>query len=94
MVSAERTEEAEALLANGDWPHAAIVDYDLGGSEMGDAFVARLESETNRRLPTLILTGSTDPETLQLLAASGRRWLTKPADPGVLSAAVAGLVQD
>jgi signal transduction histidine kinase/ActR/RegA family two-component response regulator len=94
VVAAERTEEAETLLANGDWPDAAIVDYDLGGSEMGDAFVSRLESETNRRLPTLILTGSTDPATLQLLAASGRRWLTKPADPGILSAAVAGLIQD
>jgi CheY-like chemotaxis protein len=94
VISAERTEEAETLLANGDWPDAAIVDYDLGGEEMGDAFVARLESEKNRRLPTLILTGSTDPETLRLLAASGRRWLTKPADPGVLSAAVAGLVRD
>lgn len=94
VVSAEHTEEAEALLENGEWPDAAIVDYDLGGAEMGDEFVARVEAERNKRLPTLILTGSTDPETLRLLAASGRRWLTKPADPGVLSAAVAGLVQD
>jgi PAS domain S-box-containing protein len=94
VVSAERTEDAETLLENGEWPDAAIVDYDLGGAEMGDEFIARVEVEQNKRLPTLILTGSTDPETLQLLAASGRRWLTKPTDPGVLSAAVAGLVQD
>lgn len=94
VVSAERTEEAETLLERGEWPDAAIVDYDLGGAEMGDEFIARVEVERNKRLPTLILTGSTDPETLRLLAASGRRWLTKPADPGVLSAAVAGLVQD
>ena len=94
VVSAERTEEAETLLEKGEWPDAAIIDYDLGGAEMGDEFIARVEVERNKRLPTLILTGSTDPETLRLLAASGRRWLTKPTDPGVLSAAVAGLVQD
>ena len=42
MVSAERCEAAEALLDEGKWPDAAIVDYNLGGEEKGDAFVSRV----------------------------------------------------
>jgi len=94
VFSAERTDEAEAMLLGDNWPDAAIVDYDLGGEETGDAFIARVEADNNRVIPTLILTGSTDPETLRTLAASGRRWLTKPVDPEMLSAAVAGLMQN
>ncbi|MEC9368822.1 MAG: ATP-binding protein [Pseudomonadota bacterium] len=92
VVTAERLEDAEAILASGDWPDAAIIDYDLGCEEMGDSFIARMESAANQSLPSLILTGSTDRESLRALAASGRRWLTKPVDPEVLSAAIVGLV--
>lgn len=94
VISLERIEEAEALLSGDDWPDAAIVDYDLRHEEMGSEFVTRMETAAKRKLPTLLITGSTDPDSLKALAASGRRWLTKPVDPEVLSAAVAGLVQD
>lgn len=94
VFSTERLEEAEALLNGKDWPDAAIVDYDLRRDEMGNEFVARMETAARRKLPTLLITGSTDPDSLKALAASGRRWLTKPVDPEVLSAAVAGLVRD
>lgn len=92
VLRADWLEQAEEILAKGDWPDAAVVDYDLRKEEMGDAFVARMEEAAGRSLPTLILTGSTDPDSLRALAASGRRWLTKPVDPRILSAAVAGLL--
>lgn len=94
VFSTERLEDAEAMLKGEDWPDAAIVDYDLRRDEMGSEFVTRMETSAKRKLPTLLITGSTDPDSLKALAASGRRWLTKPVDPEVLSAAVAGLVQD
>jgi PAS domain S-box-containing protein len=93
VLQAEKPEEAETILTTGDWPDVAIVDYDLRRDEMGDAFVTRMEAVSGKPLPTLILTGSTDPDSLKALAASGRRWLTKPIDPEMLSAAVAGLIQ-
>lgn len=93
-IPAVSLDEAENLLSPEKWPDAAIVDYDLRSDEMGDAFISRLEKKHDKKLPTLILTGSTDPESLKALAASGRRWLTKPVDPDMLSAAIAGLLRD
>ncbi len=41
-----------------------------------------------RPLPFLVLSGATDGKTLKELAASGVAWLTKPADPDAIAAAI------
>ena len=58
---------------------------DLTGDETGPDFIARIEAQSGKRLPTLILTGATDAETLAELISSGRPWLTKPADPDAIT---------
>lgn len=92
-LSTEDVKDAEAILTAGKWPDVAVVDYDLQQEETGDAFISRMEAAAGKRLPTLILTGSTDPDSLAALAATGRKWLIKPVDPDMLSAAIAGLTR-
>lgn len=84
--------EAEAMLAAGFGADALVMDFDLGGAETGLDFLGRMEAKFLRTIPGLILTGGTDPTTLAAVIASGRSWLTKPADPDVVAAAIAGIV--
>jgi signal transduction histidine kinase/ActR/RegA family two-component response regulator len=83
--------EAEQKMAMLGYPDVAVVDIDLTGDESGPDFIARMEAQFGKQLPTLILTGATDAETLAGLISSGRPWLTKPADPDAISSVLAGL---
>jgi DNA-binding response OmpR family regulator len=83
--------EAEQEIAALGYPDIAVVDIDLTGDESGPDFITRIEGQFGRRLPTLILTGATDAQTLAGLIGSGRPWLTKPADPDAISSVLAGL---
>jgi signal transduction histidine kinase/ActR/RegA family two-component response regulator len=84
--------EAEGILSGGFGADALIVDFDLGCTETGLAFLGRMERKFLRKIPSLILTGGTDKTTLAAVANSGVRWLTKPADPDVLASALAAMV--
>jgi signal transduction histidine kinase/ActR/RegA family two-component response regulator len=84
--------EAEAILASGFGADAFVMDFELGGPETGLDFLARMEAKLFRKIPGLILTGGTDAATLATVIASGRSWLTKPADPDIVAAAIAGIV--
>ena len=84
--------EAEAMLSADPQIDAVILDFDLGGSETGLDFLARMERQMLRRIPGLILTGGTDTATLATVINSRLLWLTKPADPEVIAGALAGLI--
>jgi signal transduction histidine kinase/ActR/RegA family two-component response regulator len=84
--------EAEAILTSGFGADALVMDFDLGGPETGLDFLGRMEVKFLRKIPGLILTGGTDAVTLATVIASGRSWLTKPADPDIVAAAIAGIV--
>lgn len=84
--------EAEAILTSGFGADALVMDFDLGGPETGLDFLGRMEVKFLRTIPGLILTGGTDAITLATVIASGRSWLTKPADPDIVAAAIAGIV--
>ncbi len=79
---------AEKAIADGFRPDAAVVDFDLRCAERGHAAARRLAGCLGRPLPFLVLSGATDRETLKELAASGVAWLTKPADPDAIAAAI------
>jgi signal transduction histidine kinase/ActR/RegA family two-component response regulator len=82
------TLEAQAAITAGFEPDAAVVDFDLRCNERGHTAIGRLARQAGRPIPSLVLSGATDRETLTELATSGLPWLTKPADPDVIAAAV------
>lgn len=92
VAPAESVAEAEEIIMNGPWPDAAVVDVNLTSEESGPEFVARMERRFQRQLPTLVLTGGTDADTLGTLTRSGRRWLTKPAEPEHVATALGEVV--
>lgn len=86
------SETAMAAIKAGLKVDAAIVDYDLGAGETGPACLERIERELGSALPSLVLSGGTDSATMAKLVATGRPWLTKPADPDVIAETLARLV--
>ena len=86
--------EAEAKIIGQAFPDGAVIDIDLSASETGPEFISRIERKFGRALPTLVLTGATDAERLAELVNSGRRWLTKPADPDMIAAVLGELIDD
>ncbi|MGH6816657.1 MAG: ATP-binding protein [Hyphomicrobiaceae bacterium] len=83
----------EDALRRGFTADAAVVDFDLKSDESGPASIQRMERQLGRSIPTLILTGGTDRATLAAVMATGRPWLTKPADPEAIAAALVALVK-
>ena len=63
-------------------------------NEMKDGLdlIERWRRESAFGKPALIVTGSTDPQTLARLQASGTPWLTKPVALPVLRATLARLM--
>jgi signal transduction histidine kinase/ActR/RegA family two-component response regulator len=90
VLRAGSTAEAELLIRDAS-PELAVVDINLSSTEQGPEFIDRMERLIGRRLPTLVLTGATDASTLVSLVHSGRRWMTKPADPDAIARALAEL---
>jgi signal transduction histidine kinase/ActR/RegA family two-component response regulator len=92
VMLAESVAEAESLLRNATrFPDLAVVDINLSGTENGPAFIERMERQLSRRLPSLVLTGSTDSETLIGLSVGRHPWLTKPADPETIAEALSNM---
>lgn len=78
--------DAEAALHNGLVIDAAVLDFDLRGTETGLEFIKRMAAELNQDIPSVLLSGGTDSATLAMLSKSGMPWLTKPADPELIAA--------
>lgn len=83
--------EAEVAISAGLRPDVAIVDFNLGGDRTGIDILRRLE-RVNGPMPSLILTGGTDADTLSAVVATGRPWLIKPADPETVARELKELV--
>ena len=78
--------DVERALLGGLYVDAAIIDFDLRGPETGLQFINRMSERLGKTIPTLMLSGGTDSETMSILANSGKPWLTKPADPDFIVA--------
>jgi len=70
-------------------PDLLLVDLDIRGERIGIDAVRSARRRFGHGLPALIVTGSTDRETIALLSGSGLAWLTKPVAPQDLRNAVA-----
>jgi signal transduction histidine kinase/CheY-like chemotaxis protein len=67
---------------------ALVVDLNLGAGHDGLAILAEAERRAGRRLTAVMVTGSTDPQTLERLQRSGRPWLHKPVSADAIINAV------
>ncbi|WP_162914760.1 ATP-binding protein [Desertibaculum subflavum] len=79
---------AAAALSKGTPPDLVLADYNLGSGPNGLDVVRRIERQVGRRVPALVVTGATGPETLVTLKASGIPWATKPLEPATLKARI------
>lgn len=67
---------------------ALVVDLNLGAGHDGLAILAEAERRVGRKLVAVMVTGSTDPVTLERLERSGRPWLHKPVGADAIIAAL------
>ncbi|MGQ9368745.1 hybrid sensor histidine kinase/response regulator [Azospirillum sp. ST 5-10] len=92
VVAAADGVEALTLAAGlSEAPDVLVSDHRLPGPVDGIAVAAGVGARFGRHLPTVIVTGDTDPALLQDAARRGLRLLHKPIDPVRLQNAVAAL---
>ncbi len=85
--------EAGAAFDKGLVIDAAVLDFDLRGSETGLEFIKRIAAKSESDIPCILLSGGTDSATLAVLAKSGLPWLTKPADPELIAATLGAIMK-
>ena len=94
VISAPSGEEALALGESEGWRFDAIIaDHRLGAGLSGSASAAEIGQRAGRAVPTLILTGDTDPARISEVHASGFAMMHKPVAAEVLKQRLAALLQ-
>jgi signal transduction histidine kinase len=86
------TQVREDLMQLGRSPDVIISDYRLAGGCSGLEAIAALRQTFGARIPAVLITGDTAPETIQAIAASGLPLLHKPLRPAKLRAMLAHLL--
>lgn len=72
-------------------PDVLLCDFRLGDGENGVAVADALRNEFNSDIPTLLITGETNPEQIRTIAASGLAVLHKPLREDELNDAISAL---
>ena len=87
--------EALALAARGALlPDVIIADYNLPGDLTGAEVIARLRDSLRREIPAIILTGDISSDTLRKIADAGCVYLSKPAEPEMLTQQIQGFLAE
>jgi two-component system CheB/CheR fusion protein len=87
--------EALALAARGRLlPDVIIADYNLPGDLTGAEVIARLRESLRREIPAIILTGDISSDTLRKIADAGCVYLSKPAEPEMLTQQILGFLAE
>lgn len=94
VKAAEHTAEALDLCHGGFRPGALLVDYRLRRGVTGAQAAADVSAAVGRKLPTLIVTGDTEPTRLKEAAATGYPLLHKPVHPEALLRSVLALFDE
>lgn len=81
--------EAEAVVQQGYRPQLLVLDLRIDGQLRGLDVATRLRALMSPAPPVIMITGDTEPRTLEALRASGHAWLIKPINPADLSSAAA-----
>lgn len=83
--------EAMAAIKDGFRPTLLVLDLRIDGELAGLGIATELRAALSPPPPVIMITGDTEPSTLEALRASGHAWLIKPIDPNDLSTAAAAL---
>lgn len=86
--TAEDQASAEAILAEGFSPKLVLNDLRIDGHLRGVDIANALRAQIEPAPIVIIVTGDTGPSAMDVLKASGHRWLIKPVDWRELCAAV------
>ncbi len=89
VVAAASTQDALEGLERWDRdPALILVDYRLGGEITGLHALAALREKVDAKVPAIMVTGETDPETLREIREHGLSHLSKPVLPFKLRAVI------
>jgi signal transduction histidine kinase/ActR/RegA family two-component response regulator len=91
VMTASNAEAALSMVQTAR-PDLAIIDRNLGKGASGVELLKMLRLRFGDTLAAIIVTGSTDPESLAELRESGAMWTTKPVDANELRSRVATLL--
>lgn len=95
LVAARTMEDAiQVLNETGRTPDAVISDYRLPGSLDGTDVLKAFRERYGARLPAIILTGDTSPESIQTLNEAGFTVLHKPVRPARLRSLLTHLLSE
>jgi len=75
-------------------PDVIIADYNLPGDLTGADVIARMREKLRTDIPAIILTGDISSSTLTRIAEAGCVYLSKPAEPEVLTQQIAGFLAE
>lgn len=79
VVAGESAEEVLTLLDDrGAAADLMLVDFNLGGGVAGPWAVSAVRARIGAPVPALLVTGLTDPPSLDMVQATGLPWVTKP----------------
>ncbi|KUO55769.1 MAG: hypothetical protein APF80_13345 [Alphaproteobacteria bacterium BRH_c36] len=92
VAAVQSSEEALAVLANDEPPHALIVDYLLQKGETGLNLLDQVSAELGLKLPAIVLSGVSSRLLEQEVERRGHKLLYKPAQPARLREALAQTV--
>jgi len=89
VIAGESLDEVATLLADRDTvPDLMLVDYSLGDGVDGVAAIGALRDRHGQGVPALLVTGQTDPLSLDAVRATGLPWVTKPVPAAMMLAAI------
>jgi len=93
MCDVKLAKDADTALAALDQftPDVLLVDYHLQGHS-GIELMQQLEEKNNQPIPTIVITGATEPGILDKLKQQGVRVLEKPVNPEALADAIMQLM--
>ncbi|MDJ0951537.1 MAG: PAS domain-containing protein [Alphaproteobacteria bacterium] len=75
-------------------PDLIISDYRLPGRHSGIAALKGIEQRLGRRVPSIVITGDSQPQSMAVAEAAGYRLLHKPVDPRELEREIRRLAPD
>ncbi len=88
VLTASNRTECSKVLAKGQVPDIALVDFHLDAGDTGIAFMAWLNKQVNTKVPGIVISADARPELISQVHAAGLSFLAKPVKPAALRALI------